>query len=73
MRGDLGRSKGMEKGQGIMYLIGLSCILMYLDQYQLFFSFPVVLHKPVLLHQKCPDEHYASRFYCACNSEILLS
>jgi len=44
-----------------MYLVGVSCILMYLVQYQLFFSFPVVPHKPVLLHQKCPEGYYAVR------------
>jgi len=34
---------------------------MYLVQYQLFFSFSAVPHKPVLLHQKCSDGHYAVR------------
>jgi len=41
----------MEKGRGIMYRV----------QYQPFFSFPAIPHKPVLLHQKCPDGDYAVR------------
>jgi len=41
---------------------GFSRGVIYLVQYiSALFSFPVVPHKPVLLHQKCPDEYYAVR------------
>lgn len=45
----------MEKGQGIRYLV----------PYKLFFSFPVVLHKPAILHQSMlMDIIQQDRFDC---------
>ena len=65
----------MEKGRGIMYLVGVLCIwwmekgqgIMYLVgvlciRFNIIcFSFPAVPHKPVLLYKNCPDGYYAVR------------
>jgi len=50
--------------RGVMYFVGVSCILSgchVFSSISALFSFPVVPHKPVLLHQKCPDGPHSLR------------
>jgi len=58
LRSSLDQSKVDGEGSGYY---AFSRGLMYRVQYQLFFSFPAVPHKPPLLHQRSPDRRHAVR------------